>query len=173
LKLETPPKDLPNLVYYLRKVVVSPFIFFKAGVFTKYAINVHLKQDAKAQTTVYDSYDMKKTSTWSINGSGEIELLIQKDVELTGDIHFEVRNGETKHKDKLGMGWLNMNFVDKTGVEYLAKKDMDKACQDVDSKKTGTYFYVKLVFVMKNENVDTTIEKIFHNVKVIPEFLNF
>lgn len=78
-----------------------------AGLLTKIGLHVNIRQGPKDLKEVYDSYSDKKSMTVTKNKLGHYEMNINKDVPLSGDINFEIRNGDKKHVGKLGVCWLN------------------------------------------------------------------
>lgn len=173
LKLGKEPSSLPNTTYILKKVIISPQIRNSASFLTNIALHLNIITGCKEMKEIYDSYTQKKSMKCEKNVKDEYEMTFVNDIEQTGDVKFEIRNAEKKHTNKLGLAWLNQNFIDNTGVETLQKEDMDKGIKDEENKDTGEDFYFKLHFIKKSETIDNFIQKAQTNLKSLPDFTNF
>ena len=88
------------------------------------------------------------------------------EVEVWGDVKYEVRIGNIPHKGKLGAAWVNMNFLGSDGTVCFDKKELDKAYKDLGKdQKTGAGFFIEMVFVEKDKFVDEILEKAEGKIK--------
>lgn len=139
-------QDIQNQYFLQKKIVVSGAIVKK---FDENSLYINVLLGAREREQVIDTYELKNESnaTMTKNIRGDYEFLFDNDICLYQDIKIEIRNYYKPQKGKLGSGWINLNFVDDTGVIRQLKDDMDKLCKDVKNEKVSESYFFEAHFV--------------------------